>query len=188
MPAAAKDLYAKARASFDGKRFGEARAQFEEMLAVLKEAAVGDSGSPVADLKQLGEGFLKLTNAELTPAAPPAPPPPVAVRVAPVKAAVYTPADADVAPPVEIVRDLPAWNPPASLPNGTYSGKLQLDIDEQGQVERSILIEAIAPSYDSRLLAASKTWRFQPATKDGVAVKYRKTITVVLQPTSPPSR
>jgi tetratricopeptide (TPR) repeat protein len=188
LPAAAKDLYSKARASFDAKRFGEARAQFEEMLAVLKEAAVGDSGSPVADLKQLGEGFLKLTNAELTPAAPPAPAPPVAVRTAPVKAAVYTPGDADVAPPVEIVRDLPAWNPPASLPNGTYSGKLQLDIDEQGQVERAILIEAIAPSYDSRLIVASRAWRFQPATKDGVAVKYRKTITVVLQPTSPPSR
>ncbi len=56
LPAAAKDLYAKARVSFDGKRFPEARAQFEEMLAVLKDAAVGES-SPVADLKQLGEGF-----------------------------------------------------------------------------------------------------------------------------------
>ena len=181
LPAAAKDLYAKARVSFDGKRFPEARAQFEEMLAVLKEAAVGDSSSPVADLKQLGEGFLKLTNAELTPAEP-ATPPPVAVRVAPVKAAFYSLGDADVVPPVEVVRDLPPWNPRPSLPNGTYSGKLQIDIDEQGFVERAILIEAIAPSYDNRLLAASKTWRFQPATKDGVAVKYRKTISVVLQP------
>jgi tetratricopeptide (TPR) repeat protein len=187
LPAAAKDLYAKARVSFDGKRFSEARAQFEEMLAVLKDAAVGDSSSPVADLKQLGEGFLKLTNAELTPVAP-ATPPPVAVRVAPVKAAFYSSGDADVAPPVELVRDLPSWNPPPSLPNGTYSGKLQIDIDEQGLVERAILIEAIAPPYDNRLLAASKTWRFQPATKDGVAVKYRKTISVVLQRPSPPSR
>ena len=60
LPGAAKDLYAKARASFDGKRFAEASAQFEEMLAVLKEAAAGDSNSPIADLKELGEGFLKL--------------------------------------------------------------------------------------------------------------------------------
>jgi tetratricopeptide (TPR) repeat protein len=187
LPAAAKDLYAKARASFDGKRFPEARAQFEEMLAVLKETAVGDSSSPIADLKQLGEGFLKLTNAELTPAEP-ATPPPVAVRVAPVKAAFYSSRDADVVPPVDVVRDLPPWNPPPSLPNGTYSGKLQIDIDEQGLVERAILIEAIAPPYDNRLLAASKTWRFQPATMDGVAVKYRKTISVVLQPPSPLSR
>jgi len=154
---------------------------------VLKETAVGDSSSPIADLKQLGEGFLKLTNAELTPAEP-ATPPPVAVRVAPVKAAFYSSGDADVVPPVDVVRDLPPWNPPASLPNGTFSGKLQIDIDEQGLVERSILVEAIAPPYDPRLLTASRTWRFQPATKDGVAVKYRKTITVVLQPPSRPSR
>ena len=187
LPSAAKDLYAKARASFDGKHFAEARTQFEEMLAVLKEAAVADSSSPVADLKQLGEGFLKLANAELTRAEP-APPSPVAVRVAPPKAAFYTPGDADIVPPVELVRDLPPWNPPPSMPNGTYSGKLQIDIDEQGAVERAILIESIAPPYDNRLVAAAKTWRFQPATKDGVAVKYRKTISVVLQPSSPPSR
>jgi TonB family protein len=115
-------------------------------------------------------------------------PPPVAVRVAPVKAAFYSSGDADVVPPVDVVRELPPWNPPPSLPNGTYSGKLQIDIDEQGLVERAILIEAIAPPYDNRLLAALKTWRFQPATKDGVAVKYRKTISVVLQPPSPLSR
>jgi tetratricopeptide (TPR) repeat protein len=187
LPAAAKDLYAKARASFDGKHFPEAREQFEEMLAVLKEAAVGDSGSPIADLKQLGEGFLKLTNAELKPAEP-ATPPPVAARVAPVKAALYSSGDADVVPPVDVVRDLPPWNPPASLPNGTYSGKLQIDIDERGQVERAILVESIAPPYDSRLIAASRTWRFQPATKDGVPVKYRKVFAIVLQPSSPPSR
>jgi tetratricopeptide (TPR) repeat protein len=184
LPAAAKDLYAKARANFDGSHFAQAQAQFEEMLVVLKEAGVGDSGSPIADLKQLGEGFLKLARTALTPAEP-APPPP-AVRAAPAKPAIYTPGDADVVPPAEIVRELPPWNPPASLPNGTYSGKIQIDIDEQGLVERSVLVEAIAPPYDQRLLAASKTWRFQPATKDGVAVKYRKIIAVVLQPVSRP--
>jgi TonB family protein len=181
LPIAAKDLYAKARANFDGNRFADAQAQFEDMLAVLKEAAVGDAGSSIADLKQLGEGFLTLTKAALTPAEP-APPSPAAARVAPATAALYTPGDTDVVPPVEIIRDLPPWNPPASLPNGRYSGKLQIDIDEQGVVDRAILLESIAPPYDHRLLAASKTWKFQPATKDGVAVKYRKTITVVLQP------
>ena len=55
-------------------------------------------------------------------------------------------------------------------------------IDEYGHVERAAVLEPIMPAYDYRLLAASKTWRFQPATKDGVAVKYRKTIAVVLHP------
>src|SRR5262249_20305815 len=75
LPAAAKNLYAKARANYDGKRFGEARAQFEEMLAIVREAGAVDASSPLADLKQLGEGFLKLVSAELTPAVPVAPPP-----------------------------------------------------------------------------------------------------------------
>src|SRR5262249_4583678 len=35
LPAAAKELYTKARANFDGKHFAEARLQFQEMLAVL---------------------------------------------------------------------------------------------------------------------------------------------------------
>jgi len=192
LPAAAKDLYARARANFDGNHFAEAQAQFEEMLVVLKETAPGDSSSPVADLKQLGEGFLKLTKAQLMPKEPaPAPPvaPPPPARFAPAKAVVYNPGDADVVPPVDIVRDLPPWNPPSSMPNGTYSGKLQIDIDERGLVERAVLVETIAPPYDNRLLAASKAWRFQPATKDGVAVKYRKTFSVVLQPLPPaPSR
>ena len=52
-------------------------------------------------------------------------------------------------------------------------------------VERAALVEAIAPLYDSKLIAAAKQWRFQPARKDGVAVKYRKTIAILL---SPPTR
>jgi len=185
LPVAAKDLYTKARANFDGKRFSEARAQFEEMLAVLKETAAVDSNPGIADLKQLGEGFLKLTNIEMTPAAEPVRPPPAPVRTAPgVLAAFYTPGDAEVVPPAEISREMPPWNPPFSQDKVVFSGRLQIDIDERGLVERAVLIDAIAPSYDGRLLAATRSWRFQPATKDGVAVKYRKTITIALRPQS----
>ena len=182
LPAAAKNLYVSARASFDGKRFAEARIQFEEMLAIVREVGAFDSSSPLADLKQLGEGFLKLASVELTPAVP-AVPPPVAPRVVSAAArAFYTSADADVAPPEDIVRELPAWNPPAALPNLPYSGTLQIDIDERGLVERAVLTEPIAPPYDNRLIAATKAWRFQPATRNGVAVKYRKSFSIVLQP------
>jgi TonB family protein len=183
LPAAAKDLYTKARVNFDAKRFAEARPLFEEMLVVLKETAGGDSNPSVADLKQLGEGFLKLTNAELTPAEAPRPAPaPALARAVPVAPAVYTSGNADVVAPVEIVRELPAWNPPASMERATLTGTLQIDIDERGAVERAILLESIAPVYDGRLLAATRTWKFQPATKDGVAVKYRKSIAISLRP------
>jgi TonB family protein len=183
LPAAAKDLYARARVNFDAKRFAEARPLFEEMLVVIKETAGGDSNPAVADLKQLGEGFLKLTNAELTPAEAPHPaPPPAPARTVPVAPAVYTSGDANVVPPVELVRELPPWNPPAAMERATLTGTLQIDVDERGAVERAVILESIAPLYDGRLLAATRTWKFQPAMKDGVAVKYRKSIAISLRP------
>jgi len=186
LPAAAKDLYAKARANYDAKRFAEARPQFEEMMAVLKEAA-SDSNPSIADLKQLGEGFLKLTYAELTPAQPAQPAPvaalaPVPVRSAPVVPKVFTSGDTDVVPPVEVTREMPVWNPSASFDRSSFTGTLQIDIDERGTVERAALLESVTPSYDNRLLAAAKNWKFQPATKDGMPVKYRKAITIALRP------
>ena len=188
LPAAARDLYAKARVNFDGKRLREARAQFEELLAVLDEAAADASASQVADLRQLGEGFLKLTMAELTPAASAAPAAPArpAVREAPEPVRVfYVSEDADVVPPVEVVRDLPPWSPPSQLAATRFTGVLQIDLDEYGHVERAMILQSVTPSYDSRLLAATRTWRFQPATKDGIAVRYRKNISVVLEPSRP---
>jgi tetratricopeptide (TPR) repeat protein len=182
LPAAAKELYTKARANFDGKRFTEARAQFEEMLAVLKETGAADSNPGIADLKQLGEGFLKLANIQLTPPEPVLPSPAPARPAPGALATFYTPGDDDVVPPVDIARELPPWNPPLYQDKVMFSGKLQIDIDERGVVERAVIVETIAPSYDGRLLAATRTWRFQPATKDGVAVKYRKTITIALRP------
>jgi hypothetical protein len=185
LPAAAKDLYTKARANFDAKRFAEARPLFEEMLVVLKETAGGDSNPSVADLKQLGEGFLKLTNAELTPAEAPHPttaPAPALARAVPTTPAFYTSADPDVVQPVEIVREMPAWNPPAQLEKATFSGTLQIDVDERGLVERAVLLESVAPGYDGRLLAATRAWKFQPALKNGLPVKYRKAIAISLRP------
>jgi len=182
LPTAAKDLYAKAKASFDGKHFTDAQAQFEEMLAIVKEAASDDPKSPVADLKQLGEGFLRLAKAEMT-AATAAAPPPVAPRPpAPKVPIVYSSDDAGVVPPVDVVRDLPNWNPPSTFEKRKFTGLLQIEIDENGRVERAAVLEAIMPAYDSRLIAAAKTWKFRPATKDGVPVKYRKTISIVLHP------
>jgi len=182
LPIAARELYTKARASFDGKQFIEAQAQFEELLAVLTETAPDDPKSPVADLKQLSEGFLKLTKAEMAPPSVVLPPP--AARAATTKVPTfYTVEDPDVVPPVDLSRDLPPWNPPATFEKRTFTGTLQIDIDEHGLVERAAVLQAIMPAYNNRLLAATKTWRFQPATKDGVAVKYRKTIAVVLHPT-----
>jgi TonB family protein len=53
-------------------------------------------------------------------------------------------------------------------------------IDEQGKVISASLIRTVNPRYDPELLQAAKSWTFQPATKDGVPVRYRYTVAVNL--------
>jgi hypothetical protein len=140
----------------------------------------------------LGEGFLKLADGEVVAAAraaqaaaaaraaaAAAPPPPVAPK-APV---IYSAADTSVVPPTDVDRRLPMWNPPTVLARTTeYSGVLELVIDERGAVETASMRRPVAPTYDPVLLVAAKSWKFQPATREGVPVKYRKDIDILLAP------
>jgi hypothetical protein len=38
------------------------------------------------------------------------------------------------------------------------------------------------PKYDTMALAASRNWRYQPATREGVPVRFRKLVQVRIQP------
>ena len=72
LPATAKERYAKAKASYDSGNFAAAASDFRVMLQLVADLDPGEAG--MSDLKQLGEGFLKLAEASLTPPAPkPAP-------------------------------------------------------------------------------------------------------------------
>ena len=53
-------------------------------------------------------------------------------------------------------------------------------LDERGGVESVILTEPLERTYDSLVLAATKTWTYQPALRNGTPVKYRKRIQVTL--------
>jgi len=190
LPATAKNLYTSGRTHYDAKQFAEAGEDFKQLLAILGAGA--DLGSSVADLKELGEGFLKLTDAELARAAAPAPPPSPAPAAAPASLPtqeaqrqipkIYGPEDAGVVAPVDIDRRLPAWQPPQPFEHSTFHGILEVLIDEQGLVESASMAQPITPMYDSKLIDASKHWRFHPATVNGVPVKYREAIGIELRP------
>ena len=138
------------------------------------------------DLKLLGEGFLKLSEAEIAAAPKPTAPKPVALSTpepveTPVPTTIYSLLDADVSAPVEIERKMPAWTRPESFPRSTvYRGMLEVVIDERGGVESVLLRRTVAPFYDQSLIAAAKHWRFRPAQKNGQAVKYRKVYEITL--------
>jgi hypothetical protein len=89
-------------------------------------------------------------------------------------ATVYSAADGNVRPPVLLSRSMP------SKPSEDFSGDgvFDLVVDEHGRVER---VELISPGnlYQERMLVAvAKAWRFQPASLDGVPVRYRTQVQI----------
>jgi len=206
LPAAVRARYAHAKTMFDRQQFPEAARGFREVQSLLSDGAFVAENDGLRDLKVLSEGFLGLAEGEITKAEQAArTPPPVAraeapavagprpapaarrpaVASAPVAAAtadstIYSEADAVVQAPTDVTRRLPAWSPPPALARMEFRGVLEVIIDEQGTVTSTEMVEAVHPSYDPILLEAAKRWRFRPATREGSAVRYRKTFEIVL--------
>jgi protein TonB len=199
LPAIARALYERAKASFDAGQYGDAAFQFKQVTALAAGGQVDAAQvDAVHDLRQLAEGFLRLAETELVKrdgAAPLLPPSAADIRPSASSAAVavparpmgvariYTTGDEGVLPPVVLERTLPPWTPTNSAQrNATFRGILEIVVDERGLVESAVLATSISPLYDAALIEASAGWRFRPATKDGRAVKYRKALEIVLRP------
>jgi TonB family protein len=182
LPDVARQLYADAKSSFEAQNVVEANAKFKKLLVVIAETDVRATPG-MADLKDLADGFLALSaakadaeQAKAAAAKPPAPAPPPVPRI-------FTAADRDVTPPVDVDRVLPPWNPPSQAVSiGSFKGMLKVVVDEQGRVEEALLVESIHPTYNRDLLKAAKSWRYQPARRDGRPVKYALTMEIVLHP------
>jgi hypothetical protein len=116
----------------------------------------------------------------ISPASPAAPGP-VATAEA---AVIYSANDGDVVPPIVIDQTIPKWTPPTvgDYRSQTFSGVLELIIDETGGVVSVSLIQRLNVMYDQLLLHAARQWRYRPALRSGQPVKYRKQISVVLNP------
>jgi TonB family protein len=78
---------------------------------------------------------------------------------------------------------MPNWSPPAS-DSRSFSGVIELVIDEHGAVASASVIQSVSPAYDRSLVAAARRWQYRPATLNGQPVKYRKAVGVVLRPTN----
>jgi hypothetical protein len=104
--------------------------------------------------------------------------PSVIARTAPQDstAMIYSRNDVDVQPPVMQQPALPpsafAGTAPDSLVN-----RMELLIAPDGTVERVRLLNAPTRMPDMMLLSGAKVWKFTPALKDGIPVRYRTTVT-----------
>ncbi len=86
-----------------------------------------------------------------------------------------------VVEPVPIEQDVPRWSH-GELDDGYVPhGVVVVDINEEGLVTSATLEVPIHVLYDMELLDAARTWRFEPARRDGQRVRSRARIELQLQ-------
>ena len=188
LPTIVQQTYDQAKAAYDRKEPDVAVREFDRVLALLDEP--GLSGLPnMEDFRRLATGFRDLSKAAATPPTPAVsnvpelPPTAAAPAPAPREPVTYSVADAGVVPPALVSKTTPSWRPRSDVEKRQlYRGILELLVNEQGGVVTAVLGKSVHPSYDPELLEMSKSWKFKPATKDGVPVKYRTTVEVRLGP------
>jgi TonB family protein len=133
------------------------------------------------DLRRLAEGFRDLSVVAATPVPPPVPA--GLSPVAPLPPPVYSVQDTTVAPPIAISRNMPPWRPRNSLEaRKEHHGVIAVVVDEKGDVITATVSKSVHPEYDEALIEKARTWKFRPAMKDGVAVRYRVGVEVMLRP------
>ena len=190
LPEIAQGMYDKAKAAFDRKDLPVAVAEFDRVLSLLDEPGIAELQN-LADLRRLASGFRDLSKAATeiaatpppdtrakVPDAPAAPPVP-----APEVARVYTSDDETIVHPTTLSRKMPVWQPRNEIEKRReFVGFLELVIDETGGVRSVTVGKSVHPVYDRELLDAARLWKFRPATKDGVPVRYRMTLEIRLGP------
>ena len=185
LPSIIQQKYAQAKAAFDRKEFAAAADGFTQVLTALadQDVAVEARQSPLADLRTLAGGFQELA------AKAAAPPPVLAVApvvaplppAAPLTPRIYTGGESGVIPPAIVNQALPPFPGQVIIPR---NGRLDLVIDEFGAVESAAMSTSVTPAYDQMVIAATKNWRYRPATQNGVPVKFRKTVQITIKLTS----
>jgi TonB family protein len=173
-PALVKGMYQQAKAAMDKKNRDEAIARFEAMLRIAEDPDVRDEPN-IAELRELGSGFLELSRAMSKPAPLPAPEPvPATVR------------PAVIVPPVAIRQQLPGWIPDPVNRATEFHGAVRIQISAEGKVTDAEIIKSVHPAYDQLILRAARGWLYQPARKDGVPIPSEKTVQIAVTP--PPGR
>lgn len=193
LPSIVKQEYADAKAAFADGEVERAKGRFERVVLHL-DALDAMGSKDLGDLRILSNGFLDLMNSASKAVAPPAPvtaareaAPPAPVTAAreaappPSARTIHGADEPDVVSPVALSQVMPPWRP-GRQETQTYEGVLTIVIDETGAVTEATVFGNLRLDYKELLKRAAGSWRFQPATRNGVPVKYRKLVAIRLRP------
>jgi hypothetical protein len=180
LPTIIEQKYADAKIAFDKGDFKAASEGFTQVLMAMSDPDIGDAAQqrPLVDLRVLAAGFNELAVRSIAPPRAPDPPPPAPVAPPPVDLKkIYDATDANITAPVVVRQEFPPYSEP--LPMRTQ-GIVEVIISETGAVESATMARGLHPRYDAMVMMTARTWRYQPATLDGVPVKFRKRIQITL--------
>jgi hypothetical protein len=165
VPQRAEREYRRARALFDQKDYAKAADGFQQVVKLLDD---GELTGPVAELRSMAADFSVLSRATLS---------------AMTGGHVYSSGDVGVIEPVALRLYLPD---PAPETPPSHLGVLMIVVNGEGAVE-SVRLQSPGNRYHDRfLVSVAKTWRFRPALKDGLPVKFLKRIMITEPPPSDP--
>jgi TonB family protein len=172
-PQLARSLYTDGKAAMDQNEQDEAVRKFEQLLQLTDDPAVRDE-TLVSELRLLAAGFLDLARASArAKTAPTNDPEPNPAPVTPVV----------VTPPIPIRQELPRWVPyDAATKQAEFKGAIKVTISAEGKVENAEIVTPTDRQYDRELLNAARSWEYQPATRNGIAVPSEKIVSVFLRP------
>jgi hypothetical protein len=204
LPSIVQSAYADAKAGFDRKD-PRAAAMFDRVLDLLADPDIAPS---MSDLRTVAQAFRDLSwaaagtspsrvsDAGVAPPAAgatgaaegPTPARPAASTTAsnpPMAAStpLSTEPKSGVVPPEVVFQPMPTWTPTTTAESTqTYRGSLELAIDEHGNVVTARMRRPAHPRYDEQLIKAAQTWRFKPASRDGVSIPFLRVVEIELRP------
>jgi len=178
LPQLIKDEYRSARARAV-ESAPEAQSQLQHVRDLLGTAEqIGAWDETLSDLRLLVDGFLELAHAaepqnlpEAAAAAGPAPP---------------TSQPAAVVSPAGVVAPAAVFQPQPNVPPELLdlvrrlhrTSMIDVLINERGTVDSVTVTQSVSPAYDKLIVAAARTWRYTPALKDGIPIKFVSTVVI----------
>jgi hypothetical protein len=202
LPSLIRERFRIARSALDQKSVSDAEASLTETRRMILEAEkLGVKPDELGDMSVLVDGFLQLIRSaqeqrtSQQPAAQqpgadsrPVAPAPDSRSTAKVPAPasvdgsrVYSAADEGVSPPVVLDQRLPSMT--TEMQSATRAlrttGVLDILIDENGRVLDATIRKSLSTNADALFVRSALRWKYRPAKKNGVAVRYLKTLVLV---------
>jgi TonB family protein len=188
LPAIVNRTFNDAKAAF-ARKDPAASEEFERVLLLLEDPDLQDDPA-TAHLKTVVNGFRDLSRASATPTPPAAsvgaatpnslPAIPATRRDEGITPGSASAGNAELVSPVALSRPLPTWPPAIGLQE--LSGVLEVTVDRDGNVTTARIQQRFHPFYDPELLKIAKTWKFKPATIDGVPTEGTKVFHIRISP------